>query len=567
MEKPRELREGGSTNNNQSVRSGRQDPDMSLASFASTMHSIPQHPSASLSLAPRRAFGRSPGADPQAGTLPETTAQPGSSQQPYGLATELIQTQGEMNHPLHMALPLTGASGGPRPSSGQPHANWGLAEQLADAGYHPPQRQSQQQESGGGYPGDMGGLAQDPNVAFSGANLVTPDLVGDEPHYGIVQELLDPYPADPVTSRDFGLAAEVERRRATDPLTSEDFGLAAEVENGRATGVGRSWRPRKRLAAVGAPGVFGLSEELARRQAEEHDPFGTAARQRGKEDYIQPDDELLKFPALPVTPFQDFGDVPLRIPGSGESVATAAPHAPPHMGSFDDEARPHCIADPVVEWEPPGQVYRYNEDTGMLNAAGHMKKDVPHDPDDLWADEIVDNTFNGKLNQKDVPHDLYNCGQEIVDDTIHGKLNPSMTNVATSLNTQQPSFLTMLVGGFSLLNFYMTFWYKRTHGEKKFLMYYCPIAFQMTQFYNTLIPLAVKDVPHDPDDLCVKRSWVIHSTDSSWAIHRDRGRFIELVGDSSSSWAIHRDRGRFIELVGDSSRSWAIHRDRGPMRS
>ena len=193
---------------------------------------------------------------------------------PYGLALEL--TQGGMLNPLQVQ---PGSSAPPTRSGSNRVAKRALSQQLTEAGWVaaaavPP------------------GLLQD-NPSFQ---PVRPE---EEPDYGIVAELKQAGQPDPLGARDFGLAAEVVRRR----------GGPLPPLGGRYGSTGGSslppLRPRKRLAAAGPPADFGMSEEIAERQAQFErdrlDPFNAANRASGQDPFVMAG-ELVKFPTVPSLP-------------------------------------------------------------------------------------------------------------------------------------------------------------------------------------------------------------------------------------------------------------------------
>ena len=139
----------------------------------------------------------------------------------------------------------------------------------------------------------------------------------EEPDYGFVAELKQAGPADPLAARDFGLAAEVARRRggALPPLGGQygSTGSAALPP----------LRPRKRLAAAGPPANFGMSQEIAERQEQFErdriDPFNAANRASGQDPFIMADD-VLKFPTPPFEPQQPKDQV-RNLHGRGETIS------------------------------------------------------------------------------------------------------------------------------------------------------------------------------------------------------------------------------------------------------
>jgi hypothetical protein len=182
---------------------------------------------------------------------------------------------------------------------------------MNDAGYvaMPPGAipQQQQQQPGGVHPS-----MQQP--AYAGVVMHE-----QEPDYGFVAELKQAGPpADPADaegSHGFGLAAEVCRRR----------GGAQLPPSGRFGSTGGSslppLRPRKRLAASGPPADFGMSQELAERQAQMErdrlDPFNAANRASNHDPFVMAD-ELLKFPTKPFEPTEPQQQVSCSEPmGSG----------------------------------------------------------------------------------------------------------------------------------------------------------------------------------------------------------------------------------------------------------
>lgn len=122
-----------------------------------------------------------------------------------------------------------------------------------------------------------------------------------EPDYGLVAELRNASVGDPlVPHQDFGLAAEVARRRqcpdgktSIPVLSSAGGSLAA--------------RPRKRLAASGPPADFALAQQIAALQAQAErdrlDPFNSANRASNADPFVMAGD-LIKFPTAPYVPEQ-----------------------------------------------------------------------------------------------------------------------------------------------------------------------------------------------------------------------------------------------------------------------
>ena len=218
--------------------------------------------------------------------------------------------------------------------------NASTQQQLAEAGYRPPNRQQQMQgaapqkqpqyceeqyfSSGGGAPTQYGpfdlcsqqiGPNDGPLLAAGGAY---PGIGGTEPDYGFVRELkgLGP-PEDPLAgpmsdaaaTSDFGLAAEVSRRRGPG-------GALGGLRPGTGGhGVILPLRSRKRmLAAVGPPANFGLSEELARRQAQQEadarDPFSSANHASKQDPFLLASD--VRFPKALQHQEQECGMEPLE---------------------------------------------------------------------------------------------------------------------------------------------------------------------------------------------------------------------------------------------------------------
>ena len=225
-----------------------------------------------------------------------------------------------------MIVPQAGASGAPAP--------YGLALELAKGGpvnplhIHPPggstsaphrsaKRTLNQQfvQAGAGWPptamislglSPLDLHAQQQQMPMSATTMMPPGVIvgpsmrpEDEPDYGIVAELKQAGPADPLAVRDFGLAAEVARRRGgAQPPLGGQYG-----ETGASSLP--PLRPRKRLAAAGPPANFGLSKEIAERQAQyerdKADPFNAANRASGQDPFVMAD-ELVKFPTVPYQP-------------------------------------------------------------------------------------------------------------------------------------------------------------------------------------------------------------------------------------------------------------------------
>ena len=196
---------------------------------------------------------------------------------PYGLALEL--TQGGQFNPLQLQ---PGTSAPPSRVGPNRAAKRALSQQLTEAGW----------VAAAGAP--PGALPQLDNPTFQ-----VPVRPEEEPDYGIVAELKQAGPPDPLGVRDFGLAAEVVRRR----------GGALPPLGGRYGSSGGSslppLRPRKRLAAAGPPADFGMSQEIAERQAQFErdrlDPFNAANRASGQDPFVMAGD-LVKFPTVPFQP-------------------------------------------------------------------------------------------------------------------------------------------------------------------------------------------------------------------------------------------------------------------------
>ena len=196
---------------------------------------------------------------------------------PYGLALEL--SQGGQYNPLQLQ---PGTSAPPSRVGTNRAAKRALSQQLTEAGW----------VAAAGAP--PGALPQPDIPAFQ--VQVRPE---EEPDYGFVAELKQAGPPDSLGVRDFGLAAEVVRRR----------GGALPPLGGRYGSSGGSslppLRPRKRLAAAGPPADFGMSQEIAERQAQFErdrlDPFNAANRASGQDPFVMAGD-LVKFPTVPFQP-------------------------------------------------------------------------------------------------------------------------------------------------------------------------------------------------------------------------------------------------------------------------
>lgn len=250
--------------------------------------------------------------------------------------------------------------------------------------------------------------------SFAGGNVM-PD---QEPDYGIVSELKGNLASPPIvhhndlygmdtggdpTTADasavmgeggrgaFGLEAEVARRR----------GAAQLPVSGRFGGSGIApLRTRKRLAPSGPQADFGLSQELADRQAQ--DPFSSANRTSNQDPFIMAG-EKIKFPGMPLPVISDLqpypdqelvpGGVLLKVPGAGENLPPAAgvnndglqygiaedlgaeealrrlheAQGQPQMSEGEARVQRKKQLEELLQWEPPGHKYVYNEETGMIH--------------------------------------------------------------------------------------------------------------------------------------------------------------------------------------------------------
>ncbi len=195
-------------------------------------------------------------------------------QQPYGLALELATGNGGLNP---MAIRPAAA---PFPNSAAARRQQASIRRAAQ-----PQ------------PAPLAHPKQEQPVPVTG---FVPPFGGAEPDYGLVAELRGDHPtglaasgADGAPRADFGLAAEVARRRARPDV----FPAQGVVGGGLAV------RPRRRLAAAGPPADFGLADEIAARAvaSKDRDPFSDANRASRVDPFLAAD-HVLKFPTAPYVP-------------------------------------------------------------------------------------------------------------------------------------------------------------------------------------------------------------------------------------------------------------------------
>ncbi len=237
---------------------------------------------------------------------------PQSSRQPPSAAgTQAIQRDPEPA-PYGLVLEL-GGGGGPQQQGGNPLDTRPMRQ--AAAGPRVAKRPLSGGLSGGGAgyvampPGAIPQQQHPPQHAGPASSSYSPGAAAyagavmheQEPDYGFLAELRQPAPdvggaVDAASAHDFGLAAEVARRRGGAPLPlGGRYGSTS----------GSSLRPRKRLAASGPPADFGMSRELAEKQAQMErdrlDPFNSANRASNHDPFVMADD-LLKFPTKPYEP-------------------------------------------------------------------------------------------------------------------------------------------------------------------------------------------------------------------------------------------------------------------------
>ncbi|GLC56363.1 hypothetical protein PLESTB_001096600 [Pleodorina starrii] len=352
-----------------------------------------------------------------------------------------------------------------------------------------------------------------------------------EPDYGLVAELRNREPPDPFAS-DYGLAAEVARRRSRSPSP-----LA------RGGGVLPPLRARRRLDPVMPPpdsegggdplrneqGSNGLADEIAARQrqdaADMAEPFGAAARV-GELDPFAMADEQLKVPRELLEPYEASQqelpgeDVRLKTPADGAADASAFTRDEQQYGIAEElGAEPATatvteqqVADPVgaplpgQAWvaeqgeppEPPGHKYVFDEDTGMLTTTAGGQGDGGRVARQYIEDEATGIFYKlqskrrklfGLLRRK--PHAVVEEDEEEEDDKgFRGRLR-RMLVVLTNICNVLGMFAQGLVGGFALLNFFMTYMLYGSSNMRKFLSYYAPLAQNSNRIYYALITLAV----------------------------------------------------------------------------
>lgn len=200
------------------------------------------------------------GARPQGSNIPLRGVPPpneADNTEPYGLLLELTQNGGGPLNPLAMQNVPTARRPQGAAQRQQAGARRGLGQQMDSL-----RQPSAQQGFGpmGAPPGAVGDDASGfPPVLGPGEGGPTavpyeglPILGAPEPDYGLVAELRGETVQEPFAQRhDFGLAAEVARRRAR----GEGTGAPVRTSMGGALAA----RPRKRLAAAG-PADFGLAQ-------------------------------------------------------------------------------------------------------------------------------------------------------------------------------------------------------------------------------------------------------------------------------------------------------------------
>ncbi|GFR51187.1 hypothetical protein Agub_g13530 [Astrephomene gubernaculifera] len=337
---------------------------------------------------------------------PPTAAAPGGGEVPYGLAVDLLHNNDPAAALGFAPIPsATAASQAPPPfpdtGTGLPNrrgerlARRALAPQLSDAA------QSRQGRLGRSAPPAAAEPPQQPRAAAAAAGpaivvaaaptpmqpppldpltvmeLATSQPGLPEPDYGIVAELRNRTPPDPFAA-DFGMAAEVARRRSRSPSPlgrggglGEGLGAVAGG-GGVAGGDGSSMRPlraRRRLDPVGmSPGGgegFGLDGDIAARQrqtaADRAEPFAAAARTAvvgngggegeggaffgggGLGDPFALADEQIKIPRelLQQPPYEP-SQQELPGPAVPLKAGAAAPHDATGSGGGSDAARPEA---------------------------------------------------------------------------------------------------------------------------------------------------------------------------------------------------------------------------------
>ncbi|GAX77592.1 hypothetical protein CEUSTIGMA_g5036.t1 [Chlamydomonas eustigma] len=433
---------------------------------------------------------------------------------PYGLVLELAQ--GGPINPMYLQPPTTAASLPqrviPRPTKRA------LNTQMMQAALPP-----------GAIPQQQPGLGtQTLQPAFAG---IIP--AEEEPDYGIVAELKQVGPLNP-KAHDFGLAAEVARRRGGSSIPT----------GGRYGSTGGSslppLRPRKRLAASGPPADFGMSQELAEMQAQMErdraDPFSAANRASAQDPFVMADD-LVKFPtkSFEVQEPQEQelveGSVPLKVPEHNQAVTHAVSQdgqiygLASELGAEDvqDQQAAAALAaqgaqqegsaptaeemqemqrqnlQELLDWEPPGDKFVYNEETGMLHTV-----EGAHGTGERIAREYIEDGATGyfyKLNDPGVWRKITKLfkgkpGQEEDEFKLdHDKGFRAFLKVfffqVSNIYSMFGIFFQALLGGFSLLNFFATYILNSNLSQSQYLQYYSPLATYFARVYYTLTTFSV----------------------------------------------------------------------------
>ncbi|EFJ45101.1 hypothetical protein VOLCADRAFT_94594 [Volvox carteri f. nagariensis] len=339
-----------------------------------------------------------------------------------------------------------------------------------------------------------------------------------EPDYGIVAELRNRELPNPLAS-DFGLAAEVARRRSRSPSPLS-----------RTAGVLPPLRSRRRLDPVMPPpgsegGVgYGLADEVAARQqqdaADMAEPFGAAAR-AGELDPFALAHEQLKVPRELLEPYeatqQEIPGEDVRLKTSGDTVAepTALGSEKEHYGIAQELGADKAIETrqgreapgavlpgqtSAVEYaeqpDPPGHKYTYDEDTGMLVTTAGGQGEGGRVARQYIEDEVTGIFFKlqskrrklfGLLRRK--PHAIVEDDEED-DKGFRGRLRRTLLFLTNACNVLG-MFAQGLLAGFALLNFFMTYMLYSSSDMRKFLSYYAPLAQNNNRIYYALITLSV----------------------------------------------------------------------------
>ncbi|KAG1680615.1 hypothetical protein FOA52_015064 [Chlamydomonas sp. UWO 241] len=453
--------------------------------------------------------------------------------QPYGLALELQGDPASAAFPDDVHQPATAPPGQPLR---QPGARRALGDQLQGAGW-----------------ADASAVVQ-ANAASVGAGrppraVPTPSRADhyDEPDYGIVEELKSPGPPEP-GSKDFGLAAEVARRHGPRGSGIGRFGGTDDASLAElAAGSAASLRPRRRLAQPGpAPATFGmtLGDELAA-----GDPFSAANRAMQQSQYVKESDGV-KFPELPGSaPSPAPPAAPTQRPGSAASASDGALAQPIFFNDMDgqqadgscsgrdqsgfgpslDELRApagqpggeeeaaawaamqasgmYAGSEPsraeterrmldALEWEPPGDKYEYNRDTGVLEIKTEHDGGGPR-----LAREFIEDVATGDFYKLDDPGLLRKLGKlfakhQVNDDDeeelgLQGQLQAAAVQ-CTHWMSSIGIFVQGLLAGFSLIMIMVPYvLYDPALGNWSALMqYYAPASMTFSRTYFNLSALA-----------------------------------------------------------------------------